>query len=115
MTHAAITENKRLGDVLTYIKERQAQPLRSGLVDVPFGDQADISTLQPSGYSNPSATFCVAAKLKCPDSVEHQQRSLERNCSPRCGMPDSFKRRQVASQHELTICTFKTNLTAILG
>lgn len=26
MTHAAITENKRLGDVLAYIKERQEQP-----------------------------------------------------------------------------------------
>ncbi|WHO75658.1 ISNCY family transposase [Rhizobium sp. BT03] len=26
VTHAAITENKRLGDVLTYIKERQEQP-----------------------------------------------------------------------------------------
>ena len=25
VTHAAITENKRLGDVLAYIKERQAQ------------------------------------------------------------------------------------------
>lgn len=25
MTHAAITENKRLGDVLAYIKERQEQ------------------------------------------------------------------------------------------
>ncbi|EJT06460.1 putative transposase, partial [Rhizobium sp. CCGE 510] len=26
VTHAAITENKRLGDVLAYIKERQEQP-----------------------------------------------------------------------------------------
>ncbi|SDO24828.1 hypothetical protein SAMN05216328_1791, partial [Ensifer sp. YR511] len=28
VTHAAITENKRLGELLTYIKERQDQPTK---------------------------------------------------------------------------------------
>jgi hypothetical protein len=31
VTHAAITENKRLGDVLAYIKERQDQQMKTAV------------------------------------------------------------------------------------
>lgn len=58
-------------------------------------------------YRRPTATSLRSVTSSMPrrahaSAIERRRKSSEKNCSPKCGMPASSKRPQVALQHELT-------------